>query len=184
MAAKSSTRRTETNVLSYLVVLAVIAVVSGAIIYVYKAQQLATFPEETQVTEPAAEGEEIPPTPTPTPTKLFHGKDTYYISGGAPDDPHFQQVDVDPLDPEVGANQKFTVKISSKYPVTTAYLTVHTDTHSTKVPLNLISGTREEGIWEGSWTIAETYLYTYLIVPTAQTQYTQASSTITVRQRP
>ena len=123
------------------------------------------------------------PTPTPTPTKLFHGKDTYNISGGAPDDPHFPEVTIDPLDPAVGAQQAFTVKITSKYAVTTAWLSIRTDTKTTKLPLALSSGTGENGVWQASWTVPESYLYNYQITPTAQTAYAQASATITVRQR-
>jgi len=183
MATKSSSKRKTGKIFGYVLVVAVIVVVLAAIAYVYKAQQLATLSEEAQ-TSHLAQGSETIPTPTPTPTKLFHGKDTYYISGGAPDDPRFPQVDIDPLDPDVGATQTYTVSINSKYPVTTAFLTIRTDTRESKVSLNLVSGTREDGTWQATWTIPETYLYNYQITPTAQTAYTQGSATITERQRP
>lgn len=182
MAVKTSSKQRKNELFGYIVIISVIVVILAAIVYVYKAQQLAALPEETSVTQPNGTTETAA-TPTPTPTKLFHGKDTYHISGGAPDDPHFPQVDIDPLDPDVGTAQAYTVKIISKYPVTTAFLTIKTDSRDTKVPLSLTSGTRQDGIWQATWTMPETYLYNYQITPTAQTAYTQGSATITVRQR-
>ena len=182
MVNKTSSKKKKGELFGYIIILIVIAIILAAIVYVYKAQQLTALPEEIHITQPDNKAEEIA-TPTPTPTKLFHGKDTYYISGGAPDDPHFTQVDIDPLDPDVDTSQAYTVKIISKYPVTTAFLTIKTDTHDSKMPLDLTSGTRQDGIWQATWTMPETYLYNYQITPTAQTAYTQASSTITVRQR-
>lgn len=161
----------------------ILILIIGAAAYSY-------FTQKTPLKQPLVPGQPALtatgtpiPTPTPTPTKLFHGKDTYNISGGKPDDPHFPEVTIDPLDPAVGAKQVFTVKITSKYPVTKTFLSVRTDTRSTNLPLTLTSGTTENGMWQATWTVPETYLYNYQITPTAQTAYTQGSATITVRER-
>lgn len=184
MATKASKKSKTNEVIGYVVILAVIAVVLAAIFYVYKAQKLSTLsPEESQTTGNTDTTKSLP-TPTPTPTKLFHGKDTYNLSGGAPDNPHFPDVSIDPLDPAVGARQIYTVKITSKYPVTKAFLSIRTDTKTSQLPLSLTSGTADNGTWQASWTMPETYIYNYQITLTAQTAYTQGSATITVRQRP
>lgn len=182
MASKIPSTFKLTDTIGYIIVLSIIIVVLGAIVYVYKAQQVATNIPESQITQPPLTGDTVP-TPTPTPTKLFHGKDTYNISGGMPDDPHFPEVSIDPLDPEVGQEQTFTVKITSKYPVTTAYLSIRTDKNTTKLPLTLSSDDRTNAIWTATWKMPETYLYNYQITPHAQTAYTQSSATITVRER-
>ncbi len=183
----SSTSSKNAEIISYVVVIVIIGVIFAAIFYVYKAQQLTMPPPEesqVQVNEVPGTPAKTQPTPTPTPTKLFHGKDTYNISGGAPDDPHFPQVTIDPLDPNVGDTQAFTVDINSKYPVTKAYLSIRTDTKTTQVPLTLASGDTTKGVWQATWTVPESFMYNYLITPTAQTAYTQGSATITIRKRP
>lgn len=179
MAAKLTKKNNQR--IGYIVVLSVIAITLGAIVYVYTAQKLVVTPDQTA--QPVDEQPDTIHTPTPTPTKLFHGKDTYYLSGGAMDDPHFPQVDIDPLDPEVQGTQAFTVHITSTYPVNEAFLNIRTDIHTTKVPLNLDSGTRTDGYWKATWTLPETYLYNYKITLTAQTSYTQGTATITIRHR-
>lgn len=182
MVAQASKKSKTNEAIGYVVIVAIIGIVLAAIFYVYKAQKLSTLsPEESQTTGTA---DTAKPTPTPTPTKLFHGKDTYNLSGGMPDDPHFPEVSIDPLDPDVGARQVYTVKITSKYPITKAFLSIRTDTKTSQLPLSLTSGAADNGTWQASWTVPETYVYNYQITPTAQTAYTQGSATITVRQRP
>ena len=185
MAPRSSSKKLAPNeILGYIVVIAVIAVILAAIVYIYKAQQLSTLPQEESQTQVTPSKPPAPPTPTPTPTALKHGKESYTVSGGGVDEPHPQDITIDPLDPAVGATQTFVLGIKTKYPVTTAYLSVRTDTKTTKIPLSLSSGTTTDGTWTASWTVPETYTYNYLITPVVQTQYNQSSTQITIRQRP
>ncbi len=183
MASKASSKLKTNEIIGYIVLIAIIGVVFAAIFYVYKAQRLSTLPSEELQTTQLSPGSNPVPTPTPTPTQLIHGKDTYNISGGMPDDPHFQSVTIDPMDPKVGAQQTFAVQINSKYPVTKAFLAIRTDTKTSQLALTMTSGTATNGTWETKWTMPETYLYNYLITPNAQTAYNEASSTITIRQR-
>lgn len=169
--------------LAYVSIVVVIAVILAAILYVYRAQNLASLPPQESQTG-NSQTNKVVPTPTPTPTKLLHGKDTYTISGGAVNDPHFSEVSIDPMDPAIGAQQIFTVKISSTYAVTKAWLSIRTDIKTTKLPLTMISGTTQNGMWTATWNMPESYLYNYQITPSAQTAYSQGSATITVRQRP
>lgn len=183
MPTKSSSKQNTSTVISYTAVVLIIIVVLIALIYVYKAQQLANLaPEELQTSKTSLSIKSAP-TPTPTPTKLLHGKETYHVSGGPPDAPQLSAVTIDPLDPAVGTVQAISVNMASKYPVKTAFVTIRTDTKSTKIPLTLTSGINTNGTWQASWTVPETYLYTYLITPTAQTDYNQTVDQITIRQQ-
>lgn len=182
MPSKSS-KSGSNGILAYASIIVIIAAILAAILYVYRAQKLASLPQqESQVGTPTTQ--KLVPTPTPTPTKLFHGKDTYTVSGGAPNDPHFSEVSIDPMDPNVGGTQVFTVKITSTYAVNKAWLSIRTDVKTTKLPLTMISGTPQNGMWTATWSMPESYLYNYQITPSAQTAYSQGSATITVRQRP
>jgi hypothetical protein len=178
MAKKAKVDAETTGLMVGIVILVVVIAAAGYAYFSQKQGQKPTLPvgqSESQV--PAA------PTPTPTPTKLFHGKDTYYVSGGSADDAHVSQITLDPLDPAVGSQQIFTVKISNKYPVTTAYLTIKTDTKSTKVPLTFKDGAPDNGTWEGTWTVPESYLYNYQVTATAQSQYNQGTVSVVIRER-
>lgn len=164
---------------------ALLIVILIAAVYAYRTQKTLQKLRDQEQSISLPPGPSLRPTPTPTPTKLFHGKDTYAISRGSQaTGPNITKVTLDPLDPAVGAKQIFTVQITHSYPVTTAFISVRTDTQTTKLPLALISGTAQDGMWQASWTVPETYLYTYIVTPSARSAYDQASVTITIRGRP
>lgn len=99
----------------------------------------------------------------PSPKPLASGRQTYLISGSKVGAPKVSEVVIDPIDPQPGANQKISAKALSlnNEPITEVSVTMITDNKKTSYPLKLISGTNLDGVWEGSWNLSDSYLYTY-----------------------
>lgn len=181
-AMKASAKKaSQTQIASAVIVILVIV---GATAYAYYAmQKQGALPGETE-TKQFAPGEPTPePTPTPTPTKLWHGKDTYSVSGGDAPGPDISEVSFDPLDPAVGATQIITVNIADSVPVTEAYVSMRTDTKTTKVSLTRTNGTEFGGTWEARWNIPESYLYNYIPTVVAKSSSGETKIPITIRER-
>lgn len=93
---------------------------------------------------------------------LPSGKQTYYLSHGKKViGPKMTEVTVDPLDPEVGQKQTFTVKIKHSYQILQVRLTLETDHGKKSYTLSLIEGTDKDGVWQGSWETGDTHDQNY-----------------------
>jgi hypothetical protein len=100
--------------------------------------------------------------PTPTPKPIPSGTQLYRFSHGSEVvGPKIKRVEIDPLDPAIGANQKLTVTISHTALINHASLWVQTDNESIDRSLKLVEGDTYEGTWEGEWTISDSYDYNY-----------------------
>lgn len=101
-------------------------------------------------------------TPTSVPKPLgSHGKTTFTIGGGNITEPQFSQGYLDPYDPKQNGKQTVSIMVSYTQPVTRVQATLKTD-HKAKIyPLTLVSGTPTNGRWEGTWTVSDSYFYTY-----------------------
>lgn len=177
----SNTQATQSQIVSAL--LAIFVIIGATAFTWYWIQKQSVAPEESQALDPATTEETPAPTPTPTPTKLIHGKDTYSVSGGGGNGPLVSEITFDPLDPEVGAKQTISVKLSGISAVTSAQVNVRTDTKTTTVQLTRINGTELGGTWEGTWTIPETYLYNYIPTIVAKSSTGETTIPITIRER-
>jgi hypothetical protein len=119
----------------------------------------------------------------PTPKPLAHGKQTYFISGSKTGAPKIAEATIDPIDPQNGENQKFSTKALSleNGAVSAVKVTIITDNEQKTFPLNLTSGTAEDGVWEGNWVITDTYDYTYQAVIAAENASSGWEITLTFR---
>jgi len=136
-----------------------------------KQQQVAFAPTNT-------------PTPTPTPTKIGSGRKVLSISGGAQNEPKLTQAVIDPLDPAKGQKQSVEISASHTAPIDRVTVKLITDNKSQTYPLKLESGITQNGVWTGSWTMDDTYLYTYIFEITAASGSDQAVAPIVVRKKP
>lgn len=121
------------------------------------------------------------PKPTPTPRPIPSGKKTFSVSSGKKTGPQFRTGFIDPYDPKSGTGQTISISLVGSKPVTTAKLTMQTDTKSKEVVMSLTSGTASEGVWEGTWTVDDTYLYTYNATIAASDGQETNTITITLR---
>lgn len=102
------------------------------------------------------------PSPLPTPKPLPTGSQTYNISHGeSVVGPKPTKATINPLDPKIGDTQTLTIQVSHDKPVTKASITLLTDNAKQELPLQLISGTTSEGVWQASWTMEDSYDYSY-----------------------
>lgn len=109
------------------------------------------------------------PTPTPTPTALMQGKETYSISQASDNaGPKITKAEIDPLDPKVGGKQTITIHSNFTKPVTAVTVSIKTDNKTFPLTLTRVSGTDTNGQWQTSWTVEDTFLYTYIMTITAQ----------------
>lgn len=151
MAIKIS--KANTTLIGYAVVLTVIGSTILAIIYVYTAQKNILFPNQRVTRAPA---------PTPKPKNLPAGKQVYQFShGDGVSGPKLGEVIIDPLDAAPNQMQTVTATIRNDTPVTAAVATVLTDHDQTEYPLTQTTGSLTDGTWEGSWSITDSYLWTY-----------------------
>lgn len=120
-------------------------------------------------------------TPTPIPRPIPTGKKTFSVSSGKKTGPLLGNGVIDPYDPKLESPQTISISVASNKPVTTAKLTMETDTKSQEVLMKLASGTTTDGIWEGTWTVDDTYLYTYNATITATDGQETNSVKITLR---
>jgi len=181
MTTSSQKSATQGQVISAL--LAIIIIIGATAFAWFWIQKQTALPEESQVEQPKGTPAEIVPTPTPTPTKLFHGKDTYSVSGGGMPGPAISEISFDPLDPAVGSTQIITVKMTDAQPITSAEVRVRTDTKTTTVKLTRIDGTDLNGTWESRWVVPESYLYNYIPTVIAKSGEGETSIPVTIRER-
>lgn len=123
----------------------------------------------------------LTPTPIPTPKPIPTGKKTFSVMSGKKTGPQFRTGAIDPYDPKKGSLQTISVSLVSIKPLTTVKLTMQTDTKSKEVVMSLTSGTATEGTWSGTWTVDDTYLYTYNATIAASDGQETNSITITLR---
>lgn len=100
---------------------------------------------------------------TPTPRALPHGKKQFF-SRGSGMTPSVTQGYLDPYDPAPDSVQTVNVSISDTSAVVSASVIITTDTRTTQLPLERISGTETSGSWSGSWTVNDSYGCTYLMM--------------------
>jgi len=103
-------------------------------------------------------------TPQPTPKPIPSGTQTYNLSHGKDVvGPRLNQVTIDPFDPAVGESQTVTAKISHTSPVTDVAATMNIDGRSDTHTFKRISGSDTDGTWQATWTMMDSYDYTYYL---------------------
>lgn len=130
---------------------------------VFNLETFARFPFLNTFMQPT---ESPTPTPTPRPIRAIPGgKQVYTVSNGSDvAGPKIQEVTIDPQTPKSSETQTVTITVKNDSPVTEATAIIQTDHNQYKNSLKLISGTATNGIWQGSWSITDTYNYTYAIL--------------------
>lgn len=104
--------------------------------------------------------------PSPPPAGLVvslpSGPQTYKFSHGKEVlGPKTSELTLDPLTPQNGQTQTLTLQASHTSPITSVSVEVITDNQTTPHALTQSSGDELDGTWSGSWTIDDSYDYTY-----------------------
>lgn len=109
------------------------------------------------------------PIPTPTPRRIPHGKIGFTIGQADKTVPQFGKGSIDPYDPSKGGKQTISVEIKHSSPIKKVTAQIKTDSSvSEAYEFELISGTKMDGVWQGTWTVEDTYLYSYGLVLKAE----------------
>lgn len=122
------------------------------------------------------------PTPKPSPRPIPHGKISFTVGSANKSIPQLGAGSIDPYDPQNGGTQTVTVSAKDEQPITQVTAVLKTDNAvSQPVSFKLVEGSATSGTWQGSWTVTDTYLYTYNLVLTAVSSRGQGSIEITLR---
>lgn len=99
-----------------------------------------------------------------TPKPLATGKQTYTISGKSEGAPIISEAVIDPIDPALGANQTWTVRVIDlqQKPVKEVSLSLITDnSKGGTYKLTKIEGTQIDGHWQVSLKMPDSYEWVY-----------------------
>lgn len=162
----------------YVALILVVGLLAGVYFlpesFFFPKSKLASRQEETT----------IKPTPThiPTPRPIPHGPLGFTVGQSDRTVPQISRGTVDPYYPEKGSTQSMTIQVNHTQPVTAVVATVKTDNGvSQPYPFTLVDGTSIKGTWKGSWTINDSYLYTYAVIFTATSGEKTATVEVTMR---
>jgi hypothetical protein len=152
-------------------------------LWIFLTKQTVTTREELQIIQSKptpAVTLKIPPAPSPRP--IPHGKIGFSVGQADKTGPQFGRGDIDPYDPPQGSKQTVTISVKDEQPIIQVTAILKTDnTISQPYSFQLISGSVTDGQWQGSWTIDDTYLYTYNLVLEATSSRGQSTVEITFR---
>lgn len=159
---KSSAKKTDASegqlLAFFIAILVIIGVTGGVWMWMQKYQDLP----EDQSEVPASQVS-VRPTPTSVPKKIPHGKIPFTASTSWPG-PKFTGGFFDPYDPAMGSSMTIAIDMADTQPVQQVWATVKTDNKTSgKIPFKRVSGTDMDGQWQGTWTVNDTYDYTYMI---------------------
>lgn len=98
----------------------------------------------------------------------------YFIRSGAY--PLFTEVIFDPFDVKKGETQRAIIKIQNPKPVQSVNVLLKTDTLEKTYQLKLVGGNALDGIWRGSWEMADTHEKIYSA--TLQASATDSNSSV------
>jgi hypothetical protein len=102
------------------------------------------------------------------PKAIPHGKIPFSATTTWPG-PKFTGGSFDPYDPAKGSTMVITISVNDTQPVQKVWANVTSD-HKTSatIPFHRVTGTDLSGDWQGTWTVDDTYLYTYMVTIQAQ----------------
>lgn len=139
-------------------------------------KQKRALPESSTSEETAKK----PPCPSPLP--LPEGPDTYRLSHSeSVKGPRLQTVTLDPIKLKEGQTQTLTATIKYDSDVTKASITIKTDNKQKEKDLELTSGTAQNGTWQTSWTLDDTYKCDYVFDFLLESEKDNWDGAITIR---
>ncbi len=171
-----------------LYILVVVLIILGGLLYVFVSRKNTTPGVSSSNQQQTQDSTEISggnnasvvsqkpvATATPLPKPIPKGKTDFFVSvGNNVKGPRMGKGTIDPYDPGVGAQQTMTIEVNDTVPVEKVVAILKTDTKtSAELSLTPVPGTKN---WKGSWTMEDSYLYTYQLTIKA----TSASGTSSV----
>lgn len=160
-----------------LLTILLITLVALVVVYLKSGYKFQDFELLSQKSQP-----EIATTPSPSPKAILQGTETYSVSQPANHlGPNITKVVVDPHDPKLNQEQTLTVFASDPNQVLGVNIEVIADNTSYNLPLKLISGSPQEGIWSAKYIVKDTVLYRYLLKLSSHSASGNNQFTITIR---
>lgn len=120
------------------------------------------IPEEFPLSEPVVS--EVSPTVAPTPRPLPHGKRSFVVS--LPSNvkgPRIGKGTIDPYDPALNGQQSLIIEVNDTVPVNAVVAILKTDNKTVEHALVPTTPGQMKGNWTGTWTMDDSYDYTYVL---------------------
>lgn len=133
------------------VLLALLLVVLGVLVYV---TLLPGLEPSIRIASPGDAPAALP-LPPDIRVELSSRAENYTVSSAQR--PHFTQAVIDPRDVQVGEVQRLLVRMRDPDGVKGVVATTELDTTTLTLPLTLIWGDANDGIWSSSWTVRDTH---------------------------
>lgn len=184
LSSKSSPSSKSNKTVLELIILLVIILIIGIVVLLSPLSPFASSsPSKFSFLLPSKESSAPSPSPLPTPRPIPHGEIGFSVGQSDKTVPQFGKGSLNPYDPELNSTQTISVAVKFESPISSVTATVTTDNQtSDPIPLSLVSGTYQDGTWQGSWVVTDSYLFTYSLVLEANSQdHRQNSTEITLR---
>lgn len=125
-------------------------------------------------------------TPTPVATRspkpIPHGKVGFAVSQSDKTKPQFGAGEIDPYDPEKDSVQTVKIAVKDTVDIVSVNAILKTDNETSQpVAFTLVEGTAQMGIWQGSWKVTDSYLYTYNLILNATSSRGISTVEVTLR---
>ena len=99
-----------------------------------------------------------------TNTPLSSGKFSFPDVPATKGSPQFSNGSISPFDAQKGEVESVSIQIKHNKPITQVYVSVKGDSTTVQHQLQLSSGTKINGVWNGSWKTDDTYKNTYTLL--------------------
>jgi hypothetical protein len=138
------------------------------------------IPEDVMVSEPVLS--DVSPTVTPSPRPIPHGKRTFVVSVASNvKGPRIGKGTIDPYDPALNGEQTLTIEVNDTVPVQEVVAVLKTDNETMEYAMQPGTPGQMKGNWTGTWTVNDTYLYTYSLSVRATSANGTTTADITTR---
>ncbi len=167
MTAQVKKSKSSSNSSLRIAVLFIAVIIIGLLVGLFSPSFKPFFKKLANTISPAPT---ITLTPTPFPTvipgnlrPLPTGIQVFEVQSGNNSGPSISKLTINPLDIIKGGNQTVSLMVDYKSPVKSVILTTVTDNKSTPHELKLVSGTANNGKWEGAWIVDDGNYFKYIM---------------------
>jgi flagellar basal body-associated protein FliL len=148
---------------------------SAFLVYTYRFKdgKLELFGSKTK---PESSQSDKPIKLLPSGKQVYNFSHSKTVTGPKP-----SQAVIDPIDPQTNQQTHFEIKIAHPNPVDTVHATLITDNQQKDIKLKLKDGSKTDGTWAGTFTMKDSYNYTYQIAFIIKSQAETYEGALTFR---
>ncbi len=160
--SKKISKNTHPKFGSFIPAIAIVVFIFNVALFAYIQYKSNVKPPIVKDTPIALASPTVTPTSTPTPYPLPQGEQIFYGSTSADaKGPKLTQVKINPYDPTIGIDQKYTIKASNENAIKSVTLDLVTDSKKTSHIFKQIESEGINSTWEVTIPTNDTHFYIY-----------------------